>query len=120
MSTSPVPRDRAHQDLLKHNERLGDAATYSGQAYDAAVKEVLDIMVNEGRVPVDAIRLYRARHTAKVRESVRSKTVYTVTSFRVPKAVLDVALELADGDLSRLRIAADGSVTVMNKGKERK
>lgn len=96
---------------------LGDVATYTGEGWDKAVDSVLGIMIQEGRAPIDAINLYRERHVTVVRKSVRSTTTHTVTMFRVPKAVLDTALELAGGDITRLRLDPDGSVTVVNQGK---
>lgn len=99
------------------SDRLGNVADYAGVGWDDAVEAVLDIMVDEARLPVDAINVYRERQTQKVRKSVRTLTTHTVTAYRVPKAVLDIALDLAGGDITRLRLDPDGSVTVVNQGK---
>lgn len=103
-----------------YRDRLTDLVEYTGKTWDEAVESVLAIMEGQGRVAVDAINLYAVRHEEKVRKSVKTRTTQKITSYRIPKAVLDVALDLADGDRSRLRISEDGSITVVNKGKGEK
>lgn len=111
------PNDRRDELIATYSASIGEAATFTGDAWDTAVDSVLGIMIQDGRAPIDAISLYRARNIDRVRQSVRTVTTHTVTSFRVPKAVLDLALDLAGGDITRLRLDPDGSVTVVNQGK---
>ncbi len=46
-------------------------------------------------------------------------TSYSVNARTVPAAVLKEALRLAGGDISRLRMDDDGSVTVVNQSRQR-
>lgn len=45
---------------------------------------------------------------------------YQVNARTVPAAVLKEALRLADGDISRLRMDDDGSVTVANQSRQQR
>jgi hypothetical protein len=103
-----------------YRDRLTDLVEYTGKTWDEAVDSVLAIMETQGRAAVDAIGVYAVRHEEKVRKSVKTRTTQKITSYRIPKAVLDVALDLADGDRTRLRISEDGTITVVNKGKGEK
>lgn len=42
----------------------------------------------------------------------------TIEGFQIPKAVMDVALELAAGDITRLKVSRDGSVLVVNQSRK--
>lgn len=46
-------------------------------------------------------------------------STYQVNARSVPSIVLTTALRLAEGDISRLRIDDDGSVTVVNQSRKR-
>lgn len=52
----------------------------------------------------------------------RVTRVTTVTDmieeYKIPKAVMEVALELAQGDISRIKVGKDGSVTVVNQSRK--
>lgn len=41
-----------------------------------------------------------------------------IEEYKIPKAVMDVALDLAGGDISRIRVGKDGSVTVVNQSRK--
>jgi len=78
---------------------------------------VLQIMTEENLVAADAINAYRSKRARQMQEPVRVRGEHKVRAYTIPKVVLDVALDLAGGDITRLRISRDGSVTVVNKGK---
>lgn len=99
-------------------QKIGDAAKYSGEPYEQAKSRVLDYM-SMGYPLDDALELIRKNARQTVRENVRT-TAVKITSYRIPQAVLDVALDLAEGDISRLRVdAEDGSITVVNQSRKR-
>ena len=98
-------------------QKIGDVAKYSGTTYEQAESRVLDYMAM-GYPLYDALEMFRKDARQAVRERVRT-TAQKITSYRIPQAVLDVALSLAEGDISRLRIdPEDGSITVVNQSRK--
>lgn len=98
--------------------RLGSAAEYVGATWDEAVDAVLDIMEEKGVLALDAVNIYRLRQVERVRTSAKRTVTHEITSFRVPRIVMDTALDLAGGDITRLRLSPDGTITVVNQGKD--
>lgn len=43
---------------------------------------------------------------------------HTIEGYNIPKAVMKVALELAGGDITRLKVNRDGSVLVVNQSRK--
>jgi len=98
---------------------VGAKAEYAGVEYQAAADEVLGYMEEGSGLGLTAaldkfIRNHREEHQRKVRAV---QVQYEVTSYKVPGMVLDVAMDLADGDISRLAIQADGSIVVLNQSR---
>lgn len=115
-----MAQENTPEFIQQYGQRIGDAAEYLGETWDSAVEAVLQIMNEENRVAVDAINVYRVKRAREMQQSVRVRVEHKVTAYTIPKVVLDTALALAGGDITRLRISRDGSVTVVNKGKGEK
>lgn len=97
--------------------KVGAVAEYSGITWDQAKALVTDLM-SQGLGIDQAIEEVRRNARNVVRDAVRPQS-HKITSYRIPEAVLDVAMELADGDISRLRIdPEDGSITVVNQSRK--
>lgn len=113
MSRSEDPNRLSDDEVVK----IGAAAKYSGAPYEQAKGRVLDY-VSMGHSLDDALELIRKDARQAVRASVKT-TAQAITSYRIPQPVLDVAMELAEGDISRLRIdPEDGSITVVNQSRK--
>lgn len=98
--------------------RIGAVAEYSGETYEDAKSRALDYL-SMGHSLHDALELIRKDARQVVRASVRV-SAQEITSYRIPQPVLDVAMDLAQGDISRLRIdPTDGSITVVNTSRKR-
>jgi hypothetical protein len=97
--------------------KVGAVAEYSGVTFDVAKAKVLDLM-GRGHTMDSAIEQVRKDAKDVVRKSAKPEA-QKITAYRIPQAVLDVAMELADGDISRLRIdPEDGSITVVNQSRK--
>lgn len=97
---------------------IGAKAEYAGTTYEEAADEVLlDMETSTVSLTVALDRFVekrRKKHEAGVREvPVR----YQVTTFKVPRVVIETAMRLADGDISRLSIQEDGSIVVLNESR---
>lgn len=98
-------------------QKIGAVAEYGGAVYGHAKAQVLDYL-SMGHTFEDALELIRAGARQVVRQNVQT-TAQKITEYRIPQAVLDVAMELAEGDISRLRIdPEDGSITVVNQSRK--
>ena len=113
LSRSEDPSRLSDEEVRK----IGDVAVYSGDTYESAKGRVLDYM-SMGHPLDDAIELIRKDARQVVRASVKV-SAQEITSYRIPQPVLDVAMDLAQGDISRLRIdPTDGSITVVNASRK--
>lgn len=98
--------------------KIANLATYSGMTWDQAAEEVLAVM-HTGQGIDYALERVRDKARTLVKQSVVRERA-KITSYRIPQAVLDVAMDLAQGDISRLRIdPTDGSITVVNASRKR-
>lgn len=112
-------RDRfteEHQRVL-----VGEAAQYLGQTFDEAADAVLTIMHDYQWSLAQALDYYRRTQAQRLRSKTRShveqREVFEVTGFKVPAVVLNHAMGLAGGDISRIQIQEDGSILVVNQSR---
>ena len=97
---------------------IGEKAKYAGETYEAAAQEILDDMNTNSVSLTVALDAFIAKRRAKHEDGVKEVRVrYRVTTFQVPSIVMETAMMLADGDISRLAIQEDGSIIVLNESR---
>lgn len=97
---------------------IGEKAKYAGETYEEAAQEVLNYMEETGDGLTPALDAYIAKRRAKHETGVKEVQIrYRVTTFQVPRIVMETAMMLADGDISRLAIQEDGSIIVLNESR---
>lgn len=97
---------------------IGEKAKYTGETYEAAAQEILDYMNETGDGLTAALDAFIAKRRTKHEAGVKEVQIrYRVTTFQVPPVVMETAMMLADGDISRLAIQEDGSIIVLNESR---
>lgn len=94
------------------NERPGS------QEFETKFPDIIG-QVNEAAIEQaqDTYRKSQPRHSHERRADIKAGELH---SYTIPHAVLQKAIELAGGDLSRLELNKDGSVTVHNHPRGKK